>query len=660
MKEQSPLKRFGSPRVLLAGALLLGQTPPALAAETMGFEFFEEEASFLNSEVVTASKFAESLADAPGVVSVITKDELERFGGTTLKDILERVPSLIGSTVYMTDRSMIAVRGDQFTNSGSHVLLMINGRPVREVLEGGIKSEMLETFPVNIIERIEVVKGPGSVLYGSEAFSGTINIITEEADKTGATVTGLGGQTGAYGTLGKVKYRDDDLSIIAAGRYHEKPGWNTAWDYTVAPNVNTRHVSIPDKGPGAYLQVDYKNLRLMSSHHQWESYYFLPDYMGAFEALGFARWTKTFADLGYKKEMSEKWTTNFNITYSRSTFEVSSWPDIERDSYELLAEWANIVKPAEKLAIVSGATLNYRTGEELLRGTGLINDSHRTSGRFYAQADYWPHPKIKLLAGLQANKVEHIDLNVVPRAGVILRPASRINIKALYSQAFRAPSINETGLDHPAMKGNPGLECEKVSTIDIGVNYLGERIQGGVNYFFSKQSGVIFQDRSGKYALPTYDNMDEIEHQGFELEGKSYIRRRFFLTGSALYQKSRNKAGDNTVSPLANWAAKAGISYRSASGLTASLFDIYQGVLDAKYSTQVNPSPGAYHLMYLHGRLAVNEFFDLELSQGLSLLLQVDNLLDKELWLPNWGLTQGSSIPVNRGRTIYFGVEMSL
>jgi outer membrane receptor protein involved in Fe transport len=651
----------------MVGILILGIGFELRAESGAETEVANEELLFMNLEVITASKFVEKLSDAPGVISVITKDELERFGGTTLKDILERVPSLIGSTVYMTDRSTISARGDQFMNSGSHVLMLINGRPVREVLEGGIKSEILESFPVNIIEKIEVIRGPGSVLYGSDAFSAVVNIITEKAEKNDITITGLTGEAGAYNTLGKAKYRLGDLSIVAAGRYHKEADWKTTWDYRNLAGVVGRNevVNIPNKGPGAYFETNYKNLRFMSSYNQWQNYYFIPDYMLLVPGptFGYASWKKGFADLGYSLQVNERWNTDINLTYTRSTFEVSSWPSIERDSYEFIAEWANFIKPIEKLGIVLGGLYGYNKGKELMAipgGKMPINDDSRTRFGFYTQADYWLQQDIKLIGGLQANKVEGIDLCVVPRVGFILYPISHINVKVLYSQAFRAPSINELGLDHPAMQGNPDCKSEKVNTIDIGVNYFGEQIQGGVNYFVSKQTNIIFQDRSGKFPLPTYDNISEIRVQGVELEGKYHINKEFFLIGSTLYQTNKDKEGNENVAPIANFGAKAGISYKSEKGVTVSLFDIYQGDLDKKYDTQVNPSPGAYNLMNLHCRFNINKFFDWKLSPDLSLLLQVDNLLDKELWLPNWGQTPGNSIPVNQGRTIYFGMEVSL
>ena len=118
--------------------------------------------ALLNMKVITASKASETLSDAPGVMSVVSRDELRRFGGVTLREVLSRVPGLMPTTSYFTDRSVMAARGDQTKINGGHVLMLINGRPTREVLEGGLVSDLLESFPVNVLERIEVVRGPGS------------------------------------------------------------------------------------------------------------------------------------------------------------------------------------------------------------------------------------------------------------------------------------------------------------------------------------------------------------------------------------------------------------------------------------------------------------------------------------------------------------------
>ena len=161
--------------------------PDAKPDPTATSPFSMDLDSLFNTRVTTASKFAEKLSDAPGVISVVSRDALRRFGGVTLREILERVAGLSGFRTGVNDRSIVSARGNQARVNGGHVLLLINGRPTREVAEGGVNEDILESFPVNSLERMEVIKGPGSVLYGSDAFSGVIppGLVT-------GLVTGLG------------------------------------------------------------------------------------------------------------------------------------------------------------------------------------------------------------------------------------------------------------------------------------------------------------------------------------------------------------------------------------------------------------------------------------------------------------------------------------
>ena len=650
--------------ISLIGLLLAAAVPSFLTAQEKGNVLDMSLEDILNMQVTTASKSSEKQSDAPGIISVLTKDELERFGGLTLKDILERVPGLIGSTVYMTDRSMIAARGDQIMASSSHVLLLINGRPVREVEEAGIKSEMYESFPVNVIEKIEVIKGPGSVLYGSHAFSAVINVITEKAEENGFSISGMTAGSGSFGALAKAKVKLGEVNVIAAGRYFQKPEWETNWSYAVpgeTPGTSTIGITIPDKGPGAYFEANYKNLRFMSSYNEWKNYYLIPDYAFIFPAYGAAIWKKAFGDLGYKAKVSDTWEMDFNVTYTRSQFDVELWPYTNRDAYEMVGEWSNVYMPSDKTKIVFGGLYNYINGKEW--GEGLkdtpFNSGHRYSLAGYGQIDYKASQLLKLILGLQANKVERLDLDLNPRIGVLLNPVENINIKTLYSQAFRWPSLNELGLVHPAMMGNPNLKPEKVNTIDIGINYSGEKVYAGINGFYSDMTNIIYQDRSGKYPVPTYDNIGEVTLKGIELEAKYFINQNIFLTGSMLYQKSKDKDGNENVTPVADFGAKTGVSYRSNNGVTVSLFNIYQGDLDKKYESQLNVSPGAYDILNLYFKANLNQLFKMSFGKELAFFVQGDNLLNKEVWLPNWGLAPGTSIPYNRGRAIHLGLNVA-
>jgi outer membrane receptor for ferrienterochelin and colicins len=646
--------------------LCLGLSMLAKASEDISKLMSMSLEELLNMKITTVSKFAEKLFNAPGVITVVSKDELNRFGGTTLKDVLERVPSLIGSTVYMTDRSMIAARGDQVLASSSHVLLLINGRPVRESLEGGIKSEIYESFPVSIIEKIEVVRGPGSVLYGSNAISAVINIITESAEKSELAVTGLGGQGGAYGTNAEAKLKAGDLRVIASGRFMKKADWETDFSYgnvlTPVDTTITVKNTIPNEGLGTYGEISYRNLRLMGSYSEWKNHYYVTDYatIFPFPTYGVCNWTKGFADLGYGLQVTGQWHMDFNVTYTRSTFKTDAWPNTNRDSYEMVAEWSNFYNPNEKLGIVFGGLYNFFNGKEW--GPDVtFTDANRYSIGAYAQINYSLLERMNIITGIQANKVEAIDLDVVPRLGLIWNPVDRINMKVLYSQAFRAPSINELSIDFPEMLGNPNLIPEKVSTLDLGINYQGEQIQTGINFFYSQQKDIIFQNRDMTVVTaPMYWNGVEVEFMGVEFEGKYYINRKWFVTGSMLYQTNENQNDVKNVTPIANFGAKGGLSYESR-GLTLSFFNVYQGDLDDQYKSELNVSPGAYSKLNLYARMHINDFFNLAMKKpGISLFVQGDNLLDEEIWLPDWGLAPGKSIPVNPGRAVYAGLELSL
>ncbi len=260
---------FVSGLLLAAAGLvepLLGQE---LGASLGGKESAKEEAalealkSLMEVQVVTASKFRQDQADAPGVITVVTADEIERFGGITLRDVLARVPSLALTTGMASDRTMIAVRGDQIKNEGSHVLFLINGRPIREPLEGGIMTDLLEGFPLHALERIEVIRGPGSVLYGTNAFSGVVNLITKQASGTNITARAFSGQASSPvgGGGAEVSFKRGDLSIFGAGQFRQGPTLSTLHPAALSgQNLIYQPADLQDRGQGAFFQASFKRL----------------------------------------------------------------------------------------------------------------------------------------------------------------------------------------------------------------------------------------------------------------------------------------------------------------------------------------------------------------------------------------------------------------
>ncbi|NLL14884.1 MAG: TonB-dependent receptor [Fibrobacter sp.] len=618
----------------------------------------------LNITVTTASKSKEKLSDAPGVLSVVTRDDLERFGATSLKDVLLRVPSLMIGANYMTDRSMITSRGDHVLSKSGHILYLLNGRPIREVLEGGLISEVLESFPVNSIDHIEVIRGPGSVLYGTNAFSAVINIITiENSENVGSGVDVSGGRD-AFSVKGNVGIKDGDLSILASMRYAEKRPWHLQWKaLALDENVYSQDVIVPDKGPGAYVGINYKNLNLMYSFTKWETFYGVADFRHLFPSCGIVNWSRHFANAGWEQAISEKWRIDFNFTYTGTEMHVSSWPGPNRKTNELLWELTNSISPLKTLNIILGAVANYSDGSEHRimpppEGTVYDVDTNRYCVGFYAQADWRFIEKMKLIAGIQANKVEFIDVDVVPRVGLIVDPLEFLNFKLLYSQAFRAPFLHEMFVTHPQMHGSRNLVPEKVNTVDIGANLKLKNMQGGINGFYSKQKSIIIQDRSDPTAVPTYNNFGEVIFMGLELDAKYYIIPEVYLTASMLYQSNKDQNDIKNVVPSPNFSAKGGLSYMADNGISMSLFNVYQGDMDKKYYSSVTKSPKPFSLLNFYGSYNINKILKCQQLNRFDLYLNVENILDKEIWLTDWNLQPGKTLPDERGRIISGGVHI--
>jgi len=149
--------------------------------------------SLLNVEVSVASKRDQKVSEAPGTIVVIDKKEIRRYGAQTLRDILNRQANLqiIGSNLYPENR--ITMRGVMQTHIDNNVLIMLNGRPMLGPIAGGINLDLYRAFPVASIERIELIRGPGSTLYGTNAFSGVLNIVTQLSEESKISIDSMAG-----------------------------------------------------------------------------------------------------------------------------------------------------------------------------------------------------------------------------------------------------------------------------------------------------------------------------------------------------------------------------------------------------------------------------------------------------------------------------------
>lgn len=133
----------------------------------------------LNVKVISAtSKQAESYIESPGIVNYITSQEIATMGTNDLLDLLRRLPNVEIPSYCQYRNNIVSIRGQHgFTDK--HTLVLLNGRPMRERHHGGVNAPIYTGFPLSSIKWIEVIRGPGSVLHGTGAFSGVVNIVTK-------------------------------------------------------------------------------------------------------------------------------------------------------------------------------------------------------------------------------------------------------------------------------------------------------------------------------------------------------------------------------------------------------------------------------------------------------------------------------------------------
>jgi outer membrane receptor for ferrienterochelin and colicins len=239
------LSRFGIP--LLCALYLYRSTADAAEAAPKTITADEAISPHLTLEelltmVVTASKRSQSLATAPAVITVITEEDIRAYGSKTLIEVLEQAVSVMGWGSAGFPRSSLSIRGDRHNSAQRNVLMLLNGRPFRDS-EVGVDAPLLVALPLSAVARIEVIRGPGSVLFGTNAYSGVINVLLRNSTQTSGlagAATSQGPDRPAlsvhYGSFGSVQAdasagaKVGDLQVFGAARVEDSKGWN--FDYT--------------------------------------------------------------------------------------------------------------------------------------------------------------------------------------------------------------------------------------------------------------------------------------------------------------------------------------------------------------------------------------------------------------------------------------------
>lgn len=510
--------------------------------------------AFINSLITVASQKASSTRESPSIVTLITAEEINKSGARDLVDILRLVPGF--EFAFDGDNSIgIGVRGN-WANEGK-VLLQIDGVQVNDIFTGQI--EFVNRFPLSSIKRIEIIRGPGSAIYGGFAELGVINVITKNGDDLkGLQVTG---------NYGQFKEGNARRTIEANGGYYLK-GWDisvsalagegnrsdreafvqSAFFNPFAPTTG-RAISMADNSLVNPLfintKVAFKKVSLSVIYDNHET-----------AELGFVnnadeRFVTKSANSFYS-EIKYDWLLNSKLTITPSIYYTTQKPQINNlpDSVLLLEDWAERIKASVNFNYNFSRKLNLITGFNYFTDYASNDkDSITTATSFVKSISYQNYAAFlqftaksrvaNFVLGARYENNSKFGNSFVPRIA-ITKKYGKMNGKVLYSSSFRSPTIENIALGIEETGGammtfTQGIKPEKTTVTEIEFGYQASRNTFITFNLFDtsiKDPIVYIND------LGLYTNLEKTGSRGIELEARLRAKWGFVNANYSLYSVS--------------------------------------------------------------------------------------------------------------------------
>lgn len=553
-------------------------------------------------EVTIATGTPKLLAAAPAVASVITAAELEAMGAQDLDDALEAVPGLHvshGSFIYA---SRYFIRGIVSTYN-PQTLLLVNGVAIPS-LSLGDRGEHLPArtgLPVHMIERIEIIRGPGSAVYGADAFAGVINVITKgpEANESGEIGVAHGSfdTTRAYlrqsKTLGPARglqaltydQSDGDDPIITADAQSLLDA-QLGTSASLAPGpVNLGYRLFDARGDLVWndfrLRLSYRRSRIETAQ-------------GLNDALDpgshFNAQLGTMDLTWHDPSRSPSWDIETQLSYFYNDFETpphlrqlppgtclpQCFPDglisdpllreenvragitalyTGRENHRLRLGtgfyWGDIFETGvlTNFRFVQGVPTPLPQLEEFADTPDIfLPENQRTSHYGFIQDEWAFAPQWELTAGLRYDHYSDVGDTTNPRLALVWQTNPALTSKLLYGEAFRAPSFAELYTrQNPVALGNPNLEPEKLKSLELVLNWKPtSALNWDLNlYEFRIEDFIDFvQDPGGTFSAR---NAGRLQGRGVETELRYQPGGNLQLLANYSHQQTRDRNNDQPL-----------------------------------------------------------------------------------------------------------------
>jgi len=545
--------------------------------------------------VYGAAKYEQKITEAPASVTIITADQIKKYGYRTLAQVLQSVPGLF--TTNDRNYDYVGIRG--FNRPGdynSRVLLLVDSHRLNDAVFDQAAIGTDSPVDVDLIERVEIVRGPSSSLYGTNAFLGVINVIT----KRGRDIKGteLSGETSSYNSnKGRLTYGNkyqSGLEFIVSGSYYYSGG---------QPSLFYKEFDTPAQNNGLAQKMDQDTFQNYFAKASYGDFTLQGGYVGRKKRVPTASFgtifnngrdatvdNRGYLDLKYQHEFGNQLTVKGRLYYDRYYYRGDFLIDYPPPT--LNQDFLNTDQVGGELTVIKRLFDDHKVtlGSEY-RNQFRMNqsnkdaeppatylDDHRKSDiwALYAQDEFAITDKLILNAGVRHDHYSTFGGTTNPRAGLIYT-WRETTAKLLYGRAFRAPNpFEQFYVAANTNKANPSLRPEIINTYELVVEqYFSRHVRGSSSFYYYEIDKLISQQTDPNDGLLSYQNGNKIHAKGLELavEGKwpsgwdgriSYAMQetRDTISDQRLSNSPQHLATGNVIIPIVTDKMFAGIQTR--------------------------------------------------------------------------------------------------
>lgn len=607
----------------------------------------KEDALNLNEVTVTATRTPKLLKDAPVTTRVITTEDIQRINAVTVQDLLETELPGLEFTREMDGQTSIHLQG----MSGKYILFLIDGERMAGETLNNVDYNRLNASE---IERIEIVKGTASALYGSNAIGGVVNIITKNADKPysvnvygnygskneqryGATV-GLKKQN--ISSLTSVNYKNKDTYLLTDTTGKSSPV-NGGHDYNVNEKLTwtiNKKITLTGKGGFYFRDVDNYEENVKDSYRNFNG------------------------SLRMNYNISEKQNLDVSYLFDRyNKYDRYIKKDVDTLNYRNTQQTAR-----------AQYTHSFTEGNTLIGGAEFFRDelmSYQFSGDtystndyiLYAQHDYNITKKFNVVYGLRMDCYSSFGAHFSPSASLMykLKP---FTLRASYSRGFRAPSLKEMytnwdmgGLGWFRIIGNPDLKPELSNNFSVSAEYTRNRVNISVIGYYNDIHRKITTVYNSTDKTAVYTNVDNSGIGGLDANIAVKCPYGFTVKTAYAYVHENLKQNGLNVSSTRPHSATVGINYelsRKNYNLNVALNGRFLSKLD---TYEANDTQGSsYSFVHYPGYQMWKIVLSQRIYKAYMLQLSVDNIFNYQ---PK---VYAANSPISPGTTFMAGISIDI